>query len=136
MQRPFLLISAAVIFCVGIAAALVQGVHAQAKPAAYVVFEFTPANNDAYAKEYVPAAQKSVRDHGGKFLRGGGALPGGLGNNLSIAGDPAKSVVLFRFESLDKAQEWSRSAAWRDALLLGQKYTSYFRVYAVEGLLQ
>jgi uncharacterized protein (DUF1330 family) len=58
--------------------------------------------------------------YGGKFVRGGGALPGGLENSLSIVGDPPKSVVLFRFESLDKAQEWSNSAAWRDA-------TSYFR---------
>jgi uncharacterized protein (DUF1330 family) len=136
MQRSFMLNSAAAMLCVGIAAAIVQGVHAQAKPAAYVIYEFTPTNNDAYAKEYVPLAQKSVRDHGGKFLRGGGALPGGLGKNLSIAGDPLKSVVLFRFESLDKAQEWSNSAAWRDAVLIGQKYTSYFRVYAVEGLPQ
>jgi uncharacterized protein (DUF1330 family) len=59
-----------------------------------------------------------------------------LGNSLSIAGDPPKSVVVFRFESLDRAQVWSNSAAWKDAVLIGQKYTSYFRVYAVEGLTQ
>jgi uncharacterized protein (DUF1330 family) len=136
MQRSFMLISAAVLLCAGIANEVVQGVHAQAKPAAYVIYEFTTTNNDAYAKEYLPLAQKSVRDYGGKFLRGGGALPGGLGNNLSITGDPPKSVVLFRFESLDKAHEWSNSVAWRDAVLIGQKYTSYFRVFAVEGLPQ
>jgi uncharacterized protein (DUF1330 family) len=136
MQRFFMLISAAVILSAGIATEVVQGVHAQAKPGAYVIYEFTPTNNDAYAKEYVPLAQKSVLDYGGKFLRGGGALPGGLGNNLSITGDTLKSVVLFRFESLDKAQEWSKSAAWSDAVLIGQKYTSYFRVFAVEGLPQ
>jgi uncharacterized protein (DUF1330 family) len=135
MQRSFKLMSA-VIFCVGISAAVVQGVHSQAKPAAYVIYELAPTNNDAYAKEFVPIAQKSVRDYGGKFLRGGGALPGGLGNSLSIAGDPPKSVVVFRFESLDRAQVWSNSAAWKDAVLIGQKYTSYFRVYAVEGLTQ
>jgi uncharacterized protein (DUF1330 family) len=136
MQRSLILISAAVILGVGISTEVVQGVHAQARPVAYVIYEFTPTNNDAYAKEYVPLAQKSVRDYGGKFLRGGGALLAGLGNNLSITGDPPKSIVLFRFESLDKAQEWSNSAAWRDAVLVGHKYTSYFRVFAVEGLPQ
>jgi uncharacterized protein (DUF1330 family) len=136
MQRSFMLISAAVILCMGIVTEVVQGVHAQAKPVAYVIYEFTPTNNEAYAKEYVPLAQKSVREYGGKFLRGSGALSGGLGNKLSVTGDAPKSVVLFRFESLDKATEWSNSAAWRDAVLIGQKYTSYFRVFAVEGLPQ
>jgi len=43
---------------------------------------------------------------------------------------------MFQFESLDKAQEWANSSAWKDLVPVGQKYSSYFRVFAVEGLAQ
>ncbi len=138
MQRSFMLISAAVILCVGIAAAAVQGLHAQVKPVAYVIFENAPTDRDALAKEFVQLAQKSVRDYGGKFLRGGGPV-GELtmgAKLLSIAGDPPKTIIIFQFENLDKAQEWSNSSSWRSLVPIGQKYTSYFRMYAVEGLSQ
>jgi uncharacterized protein (DUF1330 family) len=115
-------------------AAAVQVLHAQAKPAAYVIYEHASTNQDAYAKEFTPLAQKSVRDYGGKFLRGGGALQGA--KSLSVSGEPPKNIVLFQFESLDKAQAWGNSSAWKDLAPIGQKYSSYFRVYAVEGLPQ
>jgi uncharacterized protein (DUF1330 family) len=105
MQRSFVLISA-VLLCVG-AAAVIQGVYAQAKPAAYVIFENAPMDRDAFAKEFVPLAQKSVRDYGGKFLRGGGLTRGA--KDLSISGEPPKTIILFQFETLDKAKEWSNS---------------------------
>jgi uncharacterized protein (DUF1330 family) len=133
LKRPIAL-GLAILVGAGLGAAAVQGLHAQAKPAAYVIFENAPTDRDAFAKEFVPLAQKSVRDYGGKFLRGGGALQGA--KSLSINGEPPKTVILFQFESLDKAQAWANSSAWKDVVPIGQKYTSYFRVYAVEGLPQ
>lgn len=133
MRRSFVLISASVLLCVGVAA-VVQGACAQTKPAAYVIFENAPMDRDAFAKEFVPLAQKSVRDYGGKFLRGGGLTPGA--KDLSISGEPPKTIILFQFETLDKAKDWSNSSAWRNLVPIGQKYTSYFRMYAVEGLPQ
>ena len=45
-------------------AAAVQGLHAQAKPAAYVISEIDVTNKEAYAKDYVPLAQKALKDSG------------------------------------------------------------------------
>jgi uncharacterized protein (DUF1330 family) len=133
MKRPMAL-GLALLTGAALGAAAVQGLHAQAKPAAYVIYENGPANLDAYLKEFVPLAQKSVRDYGGKFLRGSGALQGA--KSLSIAGEPPKNIILFQFDSLDKAQAWANSPAWKDVVPIGQKYTSSFRVFAVEGLPQ
>jgi hypothetical protein len=43
----------------GLGAAAVQVLHAQAKPPAYVISEIDVVNKDAYAKEYLPLAQKA-----------------------------------------------------------------------------
>jgi len=47
-------------------AAAIQGLHAQAKPPAYVVVEVDVTDQDAYVKEYAPLAQKAMRDAGGR----------------------------------------------------------------------
>jgi len=74
---------------------------------------------------------------GGKFLRAAGALEAAAARRiLSIAGEPPKNIILIQFESLEKAQAWADSSVWKDAVPIGQKSTSYFRVFAVEGLPQ
>ena len=133
MNRPIAL-GLAMLARAALGAAAVQSLHAQAKPVAYVIEERVYTNSDAYAKEFTPLAVKSTRDYGAKYLRGGGAFQGG--KTLSIVGEAPSNIVLFQFESLDKAQEWSNSQAFRDLVPIGQKYTSYFRIYAVEGLPQ
>ena len=52
----------------------VQALHAQAKPRAYVVIEIDVVNQDAFFKEFVPVAVKTITDQGGKFLARGGKL--------------------------------------------------------------
>ena len=135
MSRPIALALTAVVSA-ALGAGGFQALHAQVKPVAYVIYENerTTANQEAYAKEFVPVVRKSVLDYGGKLLRGGGALPGG--KTLSVAGEPPKQIVMFQFESLDKAQEWANSSAVKEILPIGQKYSSYFRIIAVEGLPQ
>ena len=120
-----------------VGAAAIQSLYAQAKPSAYVIYERGDATNDAYTKEFVPTLQKSVRDSGGKFLRAAGAPEAAAARRiLSIAGEPPKNIILIQFESLEKAQAWADSSVWKDAVPIGQKSTSYFRVFAVEGLPQ
>ena len=133
MNRPIAL-GLAMSAVAALGAAAVQTLHAQTKPTAYVIYEQGPGNLDAYRREFIPLAQKSVGDYGGKFLRGGGAFQGG--RSLSIAGEPPKNIIVFQFESFDKAQAWANSSAWKELVPVGQKNTSYFRVYAVEGLPQ
>src|ERR1700733_1167285 len=89
-------------------AAVVQGLHAQSKPPAYVIADINVTNQDGYAKEFIPPVTKSILDSGGKFLARGG-------KTFAIEGDPPKNrVVINEFESLDKAQAWANSAAYKE----------------------
>jgi uncharacterized protein (DUF1330 family) len=103
-----------------IGGAAVQGLHAQAKPIAYVVGEVDVSNRDAFLKDYVPLAMK--------------ALAVG-GRTADIEGEPPKRIVISSFDSLDQAVAAYNSAAYREAGKIGNKFGT-FRVYAVEGLSQ
>ena len=104
----------------------VQGLHAQAKPPAFNIAEITVTNDEGYTKEYVPPILKSIQDSGGKFIVRGG-------KTLSVFGaPPAPRITVIQFESLDKAQAWINSPAYKVAQAIGDKYAT-FRVYQVEG---
>ena len=112
-----------------IGGAATQGLHAQAKPPAYVISEIDVTNQDAYAKEYVPLAQKALRDSGQKPLASGG-------KTAAISGEPPKSrIVLSVFENMDKAQAAYISPAYMEARKIGDKYAK-LRIFVVEGLSQ
>jgi Domain of unknown function (DUF1330) len=64
-------IALALLTGVGLGAVAVQGLHAQAKPPAYVIAEIDVTNQEAYAKEYQPLASKALQDGGAKFLARG-----------------------------------------------------------------
>jgi uncharacterized protein (DUF1330 family) len=113
----------------GLGAIAVQGLHAQAKPPAYVISEIDVTNPDAYAKEYVPLANKALADSGQKRLASGG-------KTISISGaPPASRIVISMFDSLEKAQAAYTSAAYLEARKIGDKYGK-LRIFAVEGLAQ
>ncbi len=113
----------------GLGAAAVQGLHAQAKPPAYVISEIDVVDKDAYAKEYLPLAQKALRDSGQKQLAAGG-------KTAALSGEPPKArIVLSVFESLEKAQAAYTSPAYLEARRIGDKYAK-LRIFAVEGLPQ
>jgi len=108
-------------------AVAIEGLHAQGTPAGYVITEVTLKDADKYKTEFAPAATKAIQDAGGKFIARGG-------KTISFLGEPAASrVVVFQFESMDKAQSWWNSQARKNASAIGEKYAT-FRVYAVEGL--
>jgi uncharacterized protein (DUF1330 family) len=106
-------------------AAAVQGLHAQAKPPAYVVFEIDLQQPEEYLKEFVPLAEQAVADTGGKFLAQTGPA-------AVIDGTAPMRVAVIAFENLDKARAAFRTEAYRAARKIGEKYAS-FRIYAVEG---
>ena len=110
-------------------AAAVQGLYAQAKPPAYVISEIDVVDKDAYAKEYLPLAQKALRDSGQKQLAAGG-------KTAALSGEPPKArIVLSVFESLESAQAAYTSPAYLEARKIGDKYAK-LRIFAVEGLPQ
>jgi uncharacterized protein (DUF1330 family) len=111
---------------VGLGAAAVQSLHAQAKPPAYVIAEIDVANQEGYAKEYLPAGSKAVLDGGAKYLARGT-------RTAAFKGEPPKRIVLLTFENFEKAQATFASPAFMEAATIGEKYAK-FRIYAVEGV--
>jgi uncharacterized protein (DUF1330 family) len=126
-MRPFVLavLGTAAGFAAG--AGLVQTLHAQAAPPAYVISEIEVTNADAYAKEYVPVANKALADSGQRRLASGG-------KTIAIAGAaPASRIVVSMFESLDKAKAAYTSLAYLEARKIGDQYGK-LRIFAVEGI--
>jgi uncharacterized protein (DUF1330 family) len=112
---------------VAIGVAVVEALHAQAPPPAYVVAELDITNAEAFDKEYVPPAAKAIVDGGGKYVVRGG-------ETAAFFGEPPKPRNLIMvFDSMDKAKAAFNSPAYREAKRVGDKYAK-FRVYAVEGL--
>lgn len=114
-------------FALGVAA--VQGLHAQARPPAYVISEIEVTNADSYMKDYVPLAQKALRESGQKVLASGG-------KTAALYGEPPRSrVVVSVFENIDKAQAAYTSPAYAEARKIGDQFAK-LRIFAVEGVPQ
>ena len=108
--------------------AAVQALHAQAKPPIYMIAVNEVRDPNGYAKEYVPPAQKSVKDHGGEYVAAG---PG-----TQVAGNlPHGPVVILRWESMEALQRWLNSPDFQAALKVGEKYAK-FNIVAVAGIRQ
>lgn len=106
-----------------------QGLHAQAKPPAYVIAEIDETNHDGFVKEFAPLAAKALSGGGAKTLARGG-------QTMSLEGTPPKSrITINAFETMEKAQAAFTSAAYKDARKIGDKYAK-FRIFVVEGVAQ
>jgi uncharacterized protein (DUF1330 family) len=127
MINRHILVGLAMIASAALGAAVVQTLHAQAKPPAYNVAEITIKDQDGYNKEYLPLVTKALSDAGGKFIVRGG-------KTISYEGAaPAPRVVVIQFESLDRLQALYNSAAYRDAIAVGDKYSTQ-RIFGLEGV--
>ena len=109
-----------------IGGAAIQGLHAQAKPRAFVVAEVDVTNQDAFIKEYTPLAVKALTESGNKVVARGG-------KTATIEGSPPKRIVINSFDNLDQAVAAYNSPAYKEARKIGNKYAT-FRIYAVEEL--
>ena len=108
------------------AGAAIQTLHAQVKPPVYMIAINEVSNQDGYAREYVPPAQKSVKDHGGVYVAAG---PG-----THVAGNlPSGPIVILRWESMEALEGWRNSPDFQAALKVGEKYAK-FNIVAVNGV--
>ena len=108
--------------------AAIHALHAQAKPPVYMIAINEVSDQEGYAKEYVPPAQKSVKDHGGEYVAAG---PG-----TRVAGNlPQGPVVILRWERMEALQGWRNSPEFQAALKIGEKYAK-FNIVAVNGVRQ
>ena len=121
-------LAAALVAGAAIGGAAIQGLHAQAKPPAFVVAEINVSNQDGFVKEFAPLAVKALATGSGyhAIVRGG--------KITSIEGAaPKNRIVINAFDNMDEAMKAYNSQAYKDARKIGDKYGT-FRIYAVEGV--
>jgi uncharacterized protein (DUF1330 family) len=93
---------------VAIGATAIQGLHAQAKPPAYVVVAIRKINDAAaYKTGVVDKAGAVIAAAGGHFVVRTDQI-------TSFDGTPPVRLVLLQFDSPEKAQAWHDSAAMKD----------------------
>src|ERR1700749_788838 len=115
-----------------IGAAAVSGLHAQAKPPVYLVTEIDVTNPDAYAKEFAPKAQATIKAAGGRFIAIGGVAGGGGEPVDALPRTPPKPRTIQTWDGYDALKAWFNGADYQAALKIGEKYAT-FRRYAIEG---
>jgi uncharacterized protein (DUF1330 family) len=111
---------------VALGGAAVQALHAQAKPPVYMIAINEVSDPNGYAKDYVPPAQKSVKDRGGEYVAAGATMQ--VTGNL-----PNGPVVIIRWDSMEALQGWHNSPEFQAALKIGEKYAK-FNILAVNGV--
>jgi uncharacterized protein (DUF1330 family) len=108
----------------------IQMLHAQSKPPAFVVAEIAVRDLEGYEMNYLKPAQKTIADHGGKYLAGG------FNKTVTLTGsEPPNRVVLLQFANMDAVQARRKEGEADLENNVGEKYAK-FRAYAVEGVAQ
>ena len=104
-----------------------QGLHAQAKPKAYTITELEVLNAAAQA-EFSPRAQAAQNAAGGRNFRTGG------GQVVAIEGTAPKNVAIAEWDSLEQAQAFFNSQAWKDLAPQRDKAVKTIRRYVVAAM--
>jgi uncharacterized protein (DUF1330 family) len=118
-------ITLAVVAGVAIGAAAVQGLHAQAKPKAYIVTE-SDIVDAATAAVYGPRNQAAQKAAGGRSFRTTGKV-------TAVVGTPPKRVGLSEWDNLEQAQAWVTSQGRKDLSAERDKAIKIIRQYIVEA---
>ena len=122
-------IALAVVAGAALGAAGIQTLHAQAKPKAYAITETEPLDAAA-ANAYTPLVQAAQKAAGGarNFRTSGGRI-------VSIEGAPApKRVAITEWDSMEQAQAFYSSKAYKDLDSQRSKAVKTIRRYVVESV--
>ena len=123
-------ISAAVVCGLVVGGGAIQMLHAQSKPPAFVVAEIAVKDLEGYEMNFLKPAQRTISEHGGKYLAGG------FDKTVSLSGsEPPNRVVILQFANMDAVRAWRKEGEADLENDVGEKYAK-FRVYAVEGIAQ
>jgi len=125
-MKPHYTVALAVAAGFGLGAVAVQGLHAQATPKAYIVTE-SEVLDAAVIAETRPLVAAVVQAAGGRRL-----VPAG-GKIVAIVGEAPKRIGITEYDSLEKAQAYRNSAAFKELAAKLDKARKSIRVYAVEG---
>ena len=110
----------------GLGAAVVQGLHAQAKPPIYVVIAVQKITDAEAYKPLPEKGQAAAEAAGGRYLIRTGKITG-------LDGTPPVRLALIEFDSLEKAQVWYNAAAQKEAEVIRAKSTDSL-AFIVEGV--
>lgn len=112
---------------VALGSAAMHGLHAQPKPKAYTVTEIQTLDATALGP-LVPAIVAAQKAAGGRpFRTGGGKIVAIVG-----AAPPSGGVAISEWDSLEQAQAFWNSKAWKDLTVQGEKAFKTIRQYVVE----
>ncbi len=112
---------------VAIGAVAVQVLHAQAKPKAYLVAETELLDSAAATALYGPLIRPAIDAAGGhRFNTAGGKIVG-------FVGEPPKRIAISQWDSLEKAQAFVSSDAFKNLAPQRDKAFKTIRQYAVEA---
>jgi uncharacterized protein (DUF1330 family) len=126
-MRPNYQLAIALVAGAAIGGAAIQGLHAQAKPPIYAVFEVNVTDVDAYKKEFVPLMAGNVEKAGGHILAG-------TQDVTTLEGAPQKlRVAIQRWDSMEQLQAYRDSAPFKQARKLGERYVT-FRTVVLGGV--
>ncbi len=95
-------IALAMLASAGLGAAAIQGLHAQAKPPAYIVIPILKINDAAAFKSAIvdrPGATAELAAAGGHYVVRSQKF-------ISVDGDPPERLVILAFDSVEKAQAY------------------------------
>ena len=110
-----------------IGGAAIQGLHAQAKPPAYVVVAIRKITDaDSFKTKVIAKATATVAASGGTFVIRADKI-------TSLDGTPPARFILIKFDSVEKAQAWSNSAAQKEVDAARAKYADSLS-FIVEGM--
>jgi uncharacterized protein (DUF1330 family) len=112
-----------------VGAAAIQGLHAQAKPPAYVVIPILKINDAAAFKAGVidkgSASTAAVKAEGGHYvIRNQNFTP--------LDGNPPERLIIIAFDSVEKARAWQNSATVKEVTAARIKSTNSLS-FIVEG---
>ena len=122
------IVAVALLAGIGLGAVAVKGLHAQAKPPAYIIAEVQVTDADTW-KQYVAALPGTLAPYKTRTLAR--ANPVALDNSVP----PAGSLVIIAFNNMDDVKAFWNSPAYQAIIPLREK-SAKTRAYAVEGMPQ
>ena len=111
-----------------VGAAAIEGLHAQAKPKAYLVSESEILDRSAL-QSYGSALASAMQAAGGHWVTGAS----GPTEKITAVSDPPKRIGVTEFESIDKAQAWLKSTSREGIAPQRNKAVKIVRQFIFEG---
>src|SRR5436190_4372137 len=124
-MRTRIAIAAGIALGFGLGAFSIHTLHAQGKPAIYLITEIDVTNADAYSKEFAPKAQATIKAAGAKFVLIGGTAGAGAKPITAMAGTPPKRITVQQWESMEAMKTWYNGKINQYALKFGQKHAPF-----------